>query len=102
MIEDIFKDEINIDNNFIHIKSSSEAKNQQQTNEAFSEKWTEYENTNEKDKFYIMQKEWYLKLYGFENENKLAKFYLQKNIYLMPVAVLAIRQSGLQIWLRIL
>lgn len=74
MIEDIFKDEISIDNNFVHIKSSSEAKNQQHTNEAFSEKWTEYENTNEKEKFYDMQKEWYLKLYGFENENELAKF----------------------------
>ena len=74
VISEIFKEKIDIDSNFIHIKSSSEAKNQQHTNEAFSEKWSEYENTNEKDKFYDMQKEWYLKLYGFESEVDLAEF----------------------------
>lgn len=74
MVNTIFKQPININNNFIHAHDVSEYANQQHTNEAFSEKWTEYENTNEKEKFYDMQKEWYLKLYGFENENELAKF----------------------------
>lgn len=74
MMNDIFKEEIIIDKNFIDVKSKSEAINQQHTNEAFSEKWTEYENTKEKEKFYNMQREWYLKLYGFESEDELAKF----------------------------
>lgn len=74
MINDIFKEEIIIHKNFIDVKSKSEAINQQHTNEAFSEKWTEYENTKEKEKFYNMQREWYLKLYGFESEDELAKF----------------------------
>lgn len=74
MMNDIFKEEIIIHKNFIDVKSKSEAINQQHTNEAFSEKWTEYENTKEKEKFYNMQREWYLKLYGFEREDELAKF----------------------------
>ncbi|MFW5607388.1 MAG: class I SAM-dependent methyltransferase [Campylobacter hyointestinalis] len=81
MINNIFKEKIIIDKNFIEIKDISEAINQQHTNEAFSEKWTEYENTKEKEKFYNMQKEWYLKLYGFKNENELAKF-LQTKKYI--------------------
>ncbi len=74
MIHKIFKEKIEISSNFIHIKSNSEAQNQKQTNDVFSEKWTEYEKTNEKEKLYNFQKEWYLKLYGFESESALAKF----------------------------
>ncbi len=71
MLNDIFKENIKIDENFIYINDKSEAKNQQQTNEAFSEKWTEYEKTSEKEKLYDFQKEWYLKLYGFDTEKDL-------------------------------
>lgn len=74
MINSIFSKDITISNNFIFINDKHEAINQQQTNEAFSEKWTEVESYNKKEKFYNMQKEWYLKLYGFENEEELAKF----------------------------
>ncbi len=74
MIEKIFKEKIKIDENFIYINDKSEAINQQQTNEVFSEKWTQYEKTNEKEKLYTFQKAWYLKLYGFESESALAKF----------------------------
>jgi ubiquinone/menaquinone biosynthesis C-methylase UbiE len=78
MISKIFKKEVSINDNFIYLQSKSEYQNQQQTNDVFSEKWTEYEKTSEKEKLYNMQKEWYLKLYGFDNEADLAKFLASK------------------------
>jgi ubiquinone/menaquinone biosynthesis C-methylase UbiE len=74
MIDKIFNEKIEIDNNFIFLQNQSKDINQQQTNDAFSEKWTEYEKTSEKEKLYDMQKKWYLTLYGFEDENDLANF----------------------------
>ncbi|CAA6804498.1 MAG: SAM-dependent methyltransferase [uncultured Sulfurovum sp.] len=74
MINEIFKEKIEVNDNFIYLKNVSVDLNQQQTNDAFSEKWTAYEKTEEKDKLYDMQKEWYLTLYGFENEEALAEF----------------------------
>ena len=38
MLSDIFKEHIDIENNFIHLYSESEHANQKQTNESFSEK----------------------------------------------------------------
>lgn len=70
----IFKEKIEIKDNFITLCNRSENESQQHTNDVFSEKWEKFEKTKEKDKLYDMQKEWYLKLYGFENENDLAKF----------------------------
>lgn len=81
MLSSIFKKPIKIEKNLIHLHHLSEHANQQHTNDAFSEKWSEYENTKEKDKFYTMQKEWYLKLYGFKNEDALAQF-LQTKKYI--------------------
>jgi len=74
MDNSIFNEEIQYDGNIIHLHAISSYANQQQTNESFSEKWTEYEKTSEKEKLYSMQREWYLKLYGFKNENELAEF----------------------------
>jgi len=74
ILNNIFKEKISLDKNFIELKNSSEKRNQQHTNEAFTEKWIKYEKTNYKKKFYDMQKKWYLKLYGFNDEKKLAKF----------------------------
>jgi len=74
VLNKIFKEDITIEDNFIYLQSKSEHKNQQQTNDSFSEKWTKYEKTTEKEKLYAMQKEWYLKLYGFATENDLSKF----------------------------
>jgi len=73
-MQEIFKDKIEIRGNLIYLQNKSDFKNQQQTNDVFSEKWTKYEKTEEKEKLYKMQKEWYLKLYGFESENDLASF----------------------------
>lgn len=82
MIKEIFIYDIELEGNLVQLhKKSTAADNQQQTNDSFSEKWTEYEKTNEKDKLYNMQKEWYLKLYGFNNEEELATF-LQTKKYI--------------------
>ncbi len=74
MISEVFNENIDIKDNLIFLKNTSQDINQQQTNDAFSEKWTEYEKTSEKEKLYDMQKEWYLTLYGFQNEFDLAEF----------------------------
>ncbi len=57
----------------------SEHENQIQTNEAFSEKWLKYNNEeNEKqERLFEFQRNWYLKLYGFQSEEEL-KQYLEK------------------------
>ena len=81
MINKIFKEDVLIDKNFIILNSGSEYGNQQHTNDAFSEKWIEYEKTSEKEKLYDMQKKWYLKLYGFSTEKELASF-LQTKEYI--------------------
>jgi ubiquinone/menaquinone biosynthesis C-methylase UbiE len=64
-------------NNFQFL-SKSFSSNQQQTNEAFSDKWSVYNKSTEKEKYYQLQKDWYLKLYGFSSENELTEF-LKKN-----------------------
>jgi ubiquinone/menaquinone biosynthesis C-methylase UbiE len=74
MFDDIFKSKIDIHKNFITLESNSEDINQQHTNEAFTEKWSEYESTKGKEVFYEMQKSWYLDLYGFNSEDELATF----------------------------
>ena len=81
MIQDIFKNNCFIEGNFITLCSSSESNNQEQTNQCFSEKWSEYEKTKEKEKLYDMQKKWYLELYGFVSESELATF-LQAKKYI--------------------
>lgn len=50
----------------------SGAENQQQTNDVFTEKWDKYAATDELEKFYAFQRDWDLKLYGFESERALA------------------------------
>ena len=82
MDKTIFKENIQLDGNIIHILQKetdlSPAENQQQTNDSFSEKWNKYEKSSEKEKLYDMQKKWYLKLYGFDTENDLAQFLKSK------------------------
>ncbi|ANE33464.1 SAM-dependent methyltransferase [Campylobacter hyointestinalis subsp. lawsonii CCUG 27631] len=81
MLVDIFSSNVIFDGNFIEVKDKAFESNQQQTNEVFSEKWSEYEKTDKKINFYDMQKEWYMRLYGFEHEQDLAKF-LQTKKYI--------------------
>jgi ubiquinone/menaquinone biosynthesis C-methylase UbiE len=69
------------ENNFIQVGTkTSPFENQNQTNEAFSEKWEKYEQTPEKEKLYEMQKRWYLELYGFSSETELSVFLKSKKV----------------------
>lgn len=63
---------IALDGNFAFLTDTSGALNQQQTNEVFTEKWDKYASTDDLETFYQFQRDWYLKLYGFEDEAVLA------------------------------
>lgn len=58
----------------------SEAANQKSTNDAFSEKWVGYNNSEDKSKWFDMQKVWYLDLYGFTSESEFAAFLSDKSV----------------------
>jgi len=58
--------------NFAVLMNTSKFENQQQTNNVFSEKWNRYSNSEEKERLYEFQRQWYLRLYGFPDENALA------------------------------
>ena len=73
-MKEIFNKQIEINDNFIYLKASSEQENQQQTNDSFTEKWTKQSNNDEFLKSVERQKKWYLQLYGFESENDLSSF----------------------------
>ena len=70
----IFEDPPKLDKNYIHSSSQSTYNKQQQTNDAFSEKWAKYNTSVEKETFYSFQKEWYLNLYGFSSEKELQQY----------------------------
>lgn len=64
-----------LNGNFIHSNDNFNDKdeNQEQTKDIFSTKWKDVEKMKEVDKMYTFQFEWFLKLYGFESEDKLAE-----------------------------
>ena len=66
--------------NFFELKSFSETATEQQTSDAFSDKWGAYEETSEKEIWYKMQKDWYLRLYGFASEKDFANFLQSKKV----------------------
>jgi SAM-dependent methyltransferase len=74
VLSNIFKEEINIEGNFITLHGESIHKNQQHTNDAFTEKWSQFELSPDKEALFQMQREWYLELYGFSCEDELAEF----------------------------
>ena len=67
----ITQHDIALDGNYASVLESSDAENQQQTNEVFSEKWEKYESAQDLETFYAFQRDWYLKLYGFSDEDAL-------------------------------
>lgn len=71
---EIFKKNIEVMDNCVYLCGASRHENQQQTNDVFSEKWSKYEESEDKNRLYDMQKKWYLQLYGFESEEKFAEF----------------------------
>ncbi len=66
-----FASAITVDGNFAIRSDISQHTNQQQTNDVFSEKWEKYDKSDEKERLYEFQRNWYLKLYGFETEESL-------------------------------
>ena len=66
--------------NLCILKSSSLTGTEQQTNDAFSDKWGAYEESSEKEIWYQMQKDWYLRLYGFASEEEFGSFLKSKKI----------------------
>lgn len=61
-----------LEGNFALAAGGSTKANQQQTNAVFSDKWERYEHSDEKDRLYEFQRQWYLELYGFADEAALA------------------------------
>ncbi len=60
-----------VDRNFAVRTDTSQHVNQQQTNDVFTDKWEKYGQSDEKERTYEFQRNWYLKLYGFETEDAL-------------------------------
>jgi SAM-dependent methyltransferase len=71
-VAEVFQGGVALRENFAVRADSVDDARQDQTNAAFSEKWTKYENSDEKDKLFDFQRNWYLTLYGFESEAALA------------------------------
>ena len=69
-----------VEGNFVLRTGASQHANQQHTNEAFSEKWQKYEQSDEKERLYQYQRDWYLQLYGFGTEAALADFLASKRV----------------------
>lgn len=80
----IFSGEFQTINNVIVIEDDSGLENQSQTNAVFSEKWEKYskEEIQEQEKLFAFQRNWYLDLYGFEDEDDLRRYLKNKKVIL--------------------
>jgi len=65
---------VTVDFNFAVRTDASQHAKQQQTNDVFSDKWEKYDQSDEKQLLYEFQRNWYLKLYGFETEDALRAY----------------------------
>jgi ubiquinone/menaquinone biosynthesis C-methylase UbiE len=83
-IKNLFQVNLIQKNNVFIISDKSIFFNQEQTNNVFSDKWNNYnkEKLNEKKKFFEFQKKWYLKLYGFSDEQELQLYLSKKEVIL--------------------
>lgn len=68
----IFRGPPALTGNLVWQTAASADARQQQTNEVFSDKWSRYERSDEKERLYEFQRQWYLRLYGFADEAALA------------------------------
>jgi SAM-dependent methyltransferase len=71
---------IKINENLVVSEIESPYTNQKHTNDAFTDKWEQYEKSGEKEKGFKFQLDWYLKLYGFDGEDALADFLRSKKV----------------------
>ena len=81
-IQKLFQKKISVEGNLIVTDIERLATNQNQTKEAFSEKWDNADENDltEDEDFVLRQKQWFLELYGFSTESELAKFLKGKTI----------------------
>lgn len=79
-VKELFKENVVVTDNFITVqkKTDSSESNQQQTRDIFSDKWVEADEYKNIDKLYEFQYEWFLSLYGFESQEKLAAYLSDK------------------------
>ncbi len=82
ILNKLFRDPVTLNGNLIINKSSSEFENQQQTNEAFSDKWLKNDVKTTIDDIKEFSLAWYLELYGFKDETDLKEFLKTKKIIL--------------------
>ena len=73
-LHSVFSTPMSVEKNFALNTDASKHPNQQQTNEVFSDKWGKYDQSEEKGRLYEFQRNWYLKLYGFDSEEALRSF----------------------------
>lgn len=82
-MEQLFKNYVEEKTNLFVTNEIDVRENQQSTNEAFSEKWSQYcKEKDSQNKAYEAQKQWFLELYGFHTESKL-KSELSKCEYIL-------------------
>jgi SAM-dependent methyltransferase len=83
-IAELFSDEVSLDKNRITPvnRQANEQTNQLQTEKIFSDKWTEVEKNSDVEKLYSFQLDWFLKLYGFSDEQELKVFLSDKKTIL--------------------
>ena len=80
-LRDLLEDkDIDINHNLVLTKGFSEHTNQEHTNNVFSEKWEIYGESDEQEKAFKFQCDWYLKLYGFDTEQNLSNFLKSKKV----------------------
>src|ERR1035437_6496785 len=80
-IKDLFDIPVRVKDNIIELPLiDGHANNQSQTQEIFSDKWTEAEGYKDIEKLYEFQFEWFLSLYGFKSENELAQYLKNKKL----------------------
>lgn len=75
-----FEEPVSIIGNFFDQSTVSGAENQDQTTAVFSEKWSKYDQSDEQEKLYAFQRDWYLKLYEFGTEDALRAFLADKTV----------------------
>lgn len=75
-----FKMPVVVDGNFVLNTDASQHVNQQQVNDVFSEKWKRFDKSDEKERAYAFQRNWYLKLYGFGTEDDLRAHLLKCDV----------------------
>ena len=78
----VFDRRLRAEGNFAIVDEAAANSNQQQTNDVFSEKWSEYGRSGEREAFYRFQRQWYLKLYGFDSEDALRAHLQQCDVIL--------------------